>query len=49
MYFLRAGFLDGVIGFVLSGFHYFYTMAKYVKLYYYDKENIHVTEEKNNV
>ena len=49
MYFLRGGFLDGVIGFVLSGFHYFYTMAKYVKLYYYGEENKHVTEENNNV
>ena len=44
MYFLRAGFLDGKIGFVLAAFHFFYTMAKYVKLYYIDKENVHVTE-----
>lgn len=49
MYFLRGGFLDGAIGFILAGFHYFYTMAKYVKLYYYDKENLHVTEEQKNV
>lgn len=46
MYFLKGGFLDGRIGFVLASFHYFYTMAKYVKLYYLDKENIHVTEDK---
>ena len=44
MYFLRGGFLDGRIGFILSAFHYFYTMAKYVKLYYLDRENEHVTE-----
>ncbi len=45
MYFLRAGFLDGMNGFILACFHYFYTMAKYVKLYYFGKENRHVTEE----
>ena len=44
MYVLRGGFLDGKIGFVLASFHFFYTMAKYVKLYYLDKENTHVTE-----
>lgn len=37
MYILRGGFLDGLVGFILSGFHYFYTMEKYVKLYYLDK------------
>ena len=47
MYVLRGGFLDGVVGFILSGFHYFYTMEKYVKLYYFGKENIHVTEDGN--
>ncbi|MBQ7198007.1 MAG: glycosyltransferase family 2 protein [Selenomonadaceae bacterium] len=45
MYFLRGGFLDGRIGFILSFFHYFYTMAKYVKLWYFGKENQHVTED----
>lgn len=49
MYFLRGGFLDGAIGFILAGFHYFYTMAKYVKLYYIEKENRHVTEETDDV
>ncbi len=49
MYVLRGGFLDGRIGFVLAGFHYFYTMAKYVKLYYYGKENVHVTEAADDV
>ena len=34
MYFLKGGFLDGRIGFILASFHFFYTMAKYVKLYY---------------
>ena len=37
MYFLKGGFLDGRIGFVLASFHFFYTMAKYVKLYYLEK------------
>lgn len=46
MYFLRGGFRDGCIGFVLSCFHYFYTMAKYVKLYYLNKTNNHVGDEK---
>ena len=41
MYVLRRGFLDGQIGFVLTVFHYFYTMAKYVKLCYIDKTNRH--------
>ena len=45
MYVLRGGFLDGKIGFILAGFHYFYTMAKYVKLYYFGKENVHITEQ----
>lgn len=39
MYVLRGGWRDGRIGFVLACFHYFYTMAKYVKLYYLSKEN----------
>lgn len=34
MYIWKAGWRDGKIGFVLAAFHYFYTMAKYVKLYY---------------
>lgn len=41
MYFLRGGFLDGKIGFILASFHFFYTMAKYVKLFYLDKDNSH--------
>lgn len=44
MYIFRGGFMDGVLGFALANFNYFYTLAKYVKLYYYDKENLHVTE-----
>lgn len=34
MYFLKSGWRDGKIGFVLAVYHYFYTMTKYVKLYY---------------
>lgn len=33
-YFLRLGFLDGKQGFIFAVNHYFYTMIKYVKLYY---------------
>ena len=44
MYVLRGGWRDGRIGFVLACFHYFYTMAKYVKLYYLDKTNQHLQE-----
>mgnify|MGYP004485412889 CR=1 FL=1 len=39
MYILEKGFLDGKIGFILSVNHYFYTMTKYVKLYYLNKSN----------
>jgi len=35
MYILRGGFLDGVIGLCQAGFHAFYTMVKYIKLYYH--------------
>ena len=34
IYILQKGFLDGKIGFVLSLYHYIYTVTKYVKLYY---------------
>ena len=33
-YILKLGFLDGLLGFILSLTHYFYTLMKYVKLYY---------------
>ena len=46
MYVIRGGWEDGRIGFVLACFHYFYTMAKYVKLYYLNKKNEHVGDEK---
>ena len=36
-YFLRLGFLDGKQGFIFAAYHYFYTMAKYVKLYYWQR------------
>ena len=40
MYFLEGGFLDGLNGAILAAFHCFYTFVKYVKLYFYDKENL---------
>ena len=46
MYVLQGGWRDGRIGFVLACFHYFYTMAKYVKLYYLEKTNGHTGDEK---
>ena len=36
-YILQRGFLDGRLGFILGMFHGFYTMVKYVKLYYLNK------------
>ncbi len=39
MYIIKAGWRDGKIGFILASFHFAYTMAKYVKLAYIDKEN----------
>lgn len=39
VYILDRGFLDGKLGFILSVNHYFYTMTKYVKLYYLLKFN----------
>ena len=39
VYFLNLGFLDGKLGWILSVNHYFYTMNKYVKLYYLDKDD----------
>ncbi|BBB91602.1 MAG TPA: glycosyltransferase family 2 protein [Methylomusa anaerophila] len=39
MYILKAGWRDGKVGFILASFHYCYTMAKYVKLYYLQKTN----------
>ena len=37
-YILKRGFLDGKQGFIFAVTHYFYTMIKYVKLYYMQKE-----------
>jgi len=34
MYILRSGWRDGKIGLIMAVFHFFYTMTKYVKLYY---------------
>jgi len=39
VYFLNFGFLDGKMGWILSVNHYFYTMNKYVKLYYLYKSD----------
>lgn len=39
MYFIQGGFLDGKLGWIFSVNHYFYTMNKYVKLYYLQKSN----------
>lgn len=39
MYFLKKGFLDGKMGFILSVNHAFYTFTKYVKLYYLKRNN----------
>lgn len=39
VYILNLGFLDGRLGWILSVNHYFYTMNKYVKLYYLYKDN----------
>lgn len=38
-YILQRGFLDGKLGWILSVNHCFYTMNKYVKLYYLYKSN----------
>lgn len=39
IYFINGGFLDGKLGFIFSVNHYFYTMTKYVRLYYLYKSN----------
>ena len=38
MFILKSGWRDGKPGFILCVFHYFYTMMKYVRLYYLQKE-----------
>lgn len=38
VYLLQGGILDGKMGYILSVNHYFYTMIKYVKLYYLSKD-----------
>ena len=38
MFVIKKGFLDGRLGFTLSVFHFFYTMAKYVKFYWLQKQ-----------
>ena len=34
VYIINKGFLDGKMGWILATNHYFYTMNKYVKLYF---------------
>ena len=38
-YILKLGFLDGKQGLIFALNHYFYTMIKYVKLYYWQRED----------
>lgn len=38
MYIIKQGFRDGRQGFLLCLYHYFYTLTKYVKLYYKQNE-----------
>ena len=40
-YILQRGFLDGRLGFILAALHGFYTMVKYVKLYYLARDPSH--------
>ncbi|HWR44305.1 glycosyltransferase family 2 protein [Sporomusa sp.] len=47
LYILRAGWRDGKAGFILAVFHYFYTMAKYVKLYYIQNPGSSERENRN--
>lgn len=37
-YILKSGWRDGKMGYILSVYHAFYTMSKYVKLYFLQKE-----------
>lgn len=37
MYILRGGWMDGKMGFIMAAYHLFYTMTKYVRLYYMEK------------
>ena len=37
-YFLQQGFREGKLGFIFAVNHVFYTMVKYLKLMYMDKE-----------
>lgn len=37
-YLLKQGFREGKLGLILAVYHFFYTMTKYVKLYYRQKE-----------
>ena len=39
VYIFNKGFLDGKLGWIFAVNHYFYTMSKYVKLYYLNQSN----------
>ncbi|WP_346353558.1 glycosyltransferase family 2 protein [Azotosporobacter soli] len=43
-YLLKSGWRDGKMGFILAALHFFYTMMKYVKLYYHQAEGEHSNE-----
>lgn len=45
MYVIKCGFLDGKLGFILCQYHYFYTLTKYVKLYYLCEGNKDLGDE----
>ena len=44
-YILKSGWRAGKIGFILAWCHFYYTLMKYVKIYYLDKSNAHIDEE----
>jgi hypothetical protein len=49
MYVLQVGWRDGKLGFIISILSYFYTMMKYVRLYYLQKDNsCQLAEQKRN-
>ena len=45
MYVLQLGFMDGALGFILCQYHYYYTLTKYVKLYYLNNDDNPIGDE----
>ncbi len=45
MYIIKKGFLDGRLGLLLCVYHFFYTLTKYVRLFYLDRHNVHIGED----